>query len=247
MPNGAPLILELTQVALIMLAAGLVRATVGFGDALLAMPLLALFLPLQVASPLVGLTGLVLGTVILIEHHGAVDWRAARHLLIGAALGVPGGVLLLRVVPARPIEICLGIVLVGYGLFGLFGPRAPRDLLPGAAAGVATGLFSGVLGGAINTSGPPVVIYTAARAWPPATTRATLQGYFLPSGILIAISHGLGGLWTDRVWVAFAASVPSLGLALLLGGRLRRRLAPERFRGAVHLLLVAMGLLTLFH
>ena len=40
------------------------------------------------------------------------------------------------------------------------------------------GFFAGILGGAYNTNGPPVVIYGSLRKWSPATFRATLQGYF---------------------------------------------------------------------
>jgi hypothetical protein len=57
-------------VVAVIAAATLVRGLLGFGNALVAMPLLALFLPKEVkevVSPLVALTAMVTGSIFLVQ------------------------------------------------------------------------------------------------------------------------------------------------------------------------------------
>jgi hypothetical protein len=54
------------------------------------------------------------------------------------------------------------------------------------------GTISGLLTGAFNTGGPPVVIYGTLRRWQPEV--GPLQLYFLFTSILALIGHGLAGL-----------------------------------------------------
>ncbi len=58
------------QVVAIVFLAAVIRGLSGFGNALVAMPLLALILPITVVTPLVGLTALVMGGTML-----AGDWK----------------------------------------------------------------------------------------------------------------------------------------------------------------------------
>jgi uncharacterized membrane protein YfcA len=110
---------------------------------------------------------------------------------------------------------------------------------------VPFGLLAGILGGAYNTNGPPVVLYGALRRWPPERFRATLLGYFLPAAVMICAGHALGGLWSVRVFQLYALSLPAVALALLVGVRLGRRI-PERLFGRVlNAALVGLGLLLL--
>jgi hypothetical protein len=103
--------------------------------------------------------------------------------------------------------------------------------------------MAGVLGGAYNTNGPPIIIYGVLTRWTPDQMRATLQGYFLPAGILILAGHGLAGLWTPEVLRFYAFTLPPVVLALLAGNRLSRKLPPGRFDKLVYGALVFMGVL----
>lgn len=71
----------------------------------------------------------------------------------------------------------LGVVIVAYALYALFNPTLPELAQRSWAYGF--GFAGGVLSGAYNTSGPPVVIYGTCRCWQPAEFKSNLQGYFL--------------------------------------------------------------------
>ena len=101
--------------------------------------------------------------------------------------------------------------------------------------------IAGILGGAYNTNGPPAVIYGMLKGWPPERFRATLQGYFLPTGLVILLGHGAAGLWTGLVLRLFAFSLPALFLGVWLGGKVHRRVPEKRYRQVVYASLVIMG------
>jgi hypothetical protein len=48
----------------------------------------------------------------------------------------------------------------------------------------------------VAATGPPIVVYSSTQGWTPSQMRATLQGFFLPNGIFIIISHFMGSLYT---------------------------------------------------
>jgi hypothetical protein len=106
-----------------------------------------------------------------------------------------------------------------------------------------TGFIAGILGGAYNTNGPPVVIYGMLRRWDPEKFRATLQGYFLPTGLAILISHGLAGMWTKQVIHLYLYSLPAIIAAVLIGGKVNQLIPKGKFDKIIYGFLVAIGIL----
>ena len=217
------------------------RSALGFGDALVAMPLLALFLEVRLATPLVALCGSTLAFVMLLRGWRDVDVRAAWRLIVSTLVGIPIGLYYLTAVPEGVIKVVLGVLLAGFGLYRLKGETAPR--LGSERLSYGFGLFAGILGGAYNTNGPPIVIYGTLRGWPPDRFRATLQGYFFPTGLMVLAAHAAGGLWTADVLGLYLHALPVMAAALLAGEIINRRVKPERFSRILHGSLVAMGLL----
>jgi uncharacterized membrane protein YfcA len=228
----------------IVFAAAFVRSALGFGDAVLAMPLLAMVLGVRTGSPLVAFMGPTISVLILAGSWRRVEFRTAGRLVAATLLGIPVGVYGLARLPEAPLKIALGLIILIYGVFGLARPhvrlRRERPWVPWLV-----GASAGVLGGAYNTNGPPVVAYGMLRGWPPESFRATLQGYFLPTGLAILAGHGLAGLWTGPVLEAYAYSLPAIILGALLGGLLNKKLTGAVFAKLVYALLAAMGALLL--
>jgi uncharacterized membrane protein YfcA len=135
----------------------------------------------------------------------------------------------------------LGVVLIGFSLYNLIAPRllaVQSDKLA-----YVFGLVAGILGGAYNANGPPVVIYGTLRRWSPDQFRASLQAYFLPTGLAILIGNALAGLWTPTVLRLYAYALPGMMLAIFLGGRLNRVIPGGQFNRVVYVLLIVMGVL----
>jgi uncharacterized membrane protein YfcA len=232
--------IPLVPVLVVVFAAALVRATFGFGDALVGMPLLVLWIPLRTATPLMAMVAPVLSFALLTREWRHFELRGAVGLIASTVVGIPFGLLFLKMSDEFLINLILAAVLIVFAAYNLLRPGLLR--LRTERAAPAFGFVAGILGAAYNTNGPPVVIYGALRGWPPEAFRATLQGYFLPTGLAILIGQGIAGLWTKPVVTTFLASLPVALLAVVLGGAIGRRIPAARFRSAVYVLMLALGL-----
>ena len=197
-----------------------IRSALGFGDALVAMPLLAIIIGVQAATPLTAMGATTIAITILIKAWKKVDIKAAWRLVITTWIGIPVGIYFLQAAPEVIVKSLLGIIITGFGLYNLFMANLPHLLNENWA--YLTGFIAGILGGAYNTNGPPVVIYGMLRRWDPEKFRATLQGYFLPTGLAILISHGLAGMWTKQVVQLYLYSIPVIIAAVLIGGKVNQ-------------------------
>ena len=101
------------------------------------------------------------------------------------------------------------------------------------------------MGGAVTATGPPIVLYSTTQDWAPDQRRATMQGFFLPNGIFVLVSHFVAGLWTPDVLRTYALSVPVCLLALPVGGALAARWSRERFERFTLVVLLCTGILLL--
>jgi hypothetical protein len=226
----------------ILFASTLTRSTLGFGDALLAMPLLTLTVGIKTATPLVAFISTTIAISILFGNWRQADLNAVWRLILSSLLGIPFGIILLKSAPDSFVKTLLGMLLILFGLYNLMTPRLPT--VQRQVFAYVAGFVAGVLGGAYNTSGPPVIIYGALRRWPPERFRATLQGYFTTS-LFIVIGHGLAGLWTPRALTLYGYALPGVIIAILLGGKLNRAIPQGSFDRFVYAALVVMGIFLL--
>ena len=229
----------LVTVLSILFISTFIRSALGFGDALIAMPLLALVVGMQVTTPLVAFGGSTIAITILLKGWRSVDFKAAWRLIASSLVGIPIGLFFLKTAPEPAIKATLGILLIAFGLYNLITPKLPT--FGNEKLAYVFGLIAGVLGGAYNTNGPPVVVYGTLRGWSPDSFRTTLQAYFLLTGGMILISHGLAGLWTPTVLRLYAYALPIIMLGIFLGGRANKVLSAGRFNRIIYASLIVMG------
>lgn len=220
-----------------------IRSALGFGDALIAMPLLALVVGIKVATPLVAMGASTIALTILLKAWRKVEIKAAWRLVVSTWIGIPIGIFFLKAAPELLVKSLLGILIMGFGLYNLFVLNLPKLLTEKWA--FITGLIAGILGGAYNTNGPPVVIYGILRRWDPEKFRATLQGYFLPTGGAIVVSHAIAGMWTSQVVHLYGYSLPIIIVAVLVGEKVNQIIPQGRFDKIIYGFLVLIGLLLL--
>ena len=216
----------------------------GFGSALVSMALLPALIGIRVATPLVAVVGMVIEVVLIIRYHQALDVKAIWRVVLAALVGTPLGVYFLSNMNERVSLMLLGVVITGYAIYALLGLKMPRLEKPFWA--YLAGLFGGLLGGAYNTSGPPVILYADCRRWPPDVFKSNLQGYFVVSSVAVLSSHVLSGNLTPRVWHLFWWMTPFMLVGLVTGLSLDRWFNPILFRRVVLVLLVVMGIRLMF-
>lgn len=224
---------------LILFVSALTKATLGFGESILAIPLLTLVLGLQVAVPLMALLAAAITVMLLLNGWQQVNFQATWRLLLGAIIGVPIGVWVLKALPVVWLTTSLGILLIFVGLYNLVRPAFTT--LCGAYWAYFFGFMAGALGGAYNIASPPIVVYGATQRWSPEAFRFTLQGFFLPLSALILVGHASAGFWTIRVFQLFVLSLPIMLLAFWLGSLVSRHLTAHHFERFVYVGLIVLG------
>ena len=101
------------------------------------------------------------------------------------------------------------------------------------------------MGGAVAATGPPIVVYSTTQGWSPSEMRATMQGFFLPNGIFIIVSHLVGGLWTTSVLCTYVFTLPLIAVGLPIGAKIGGRISAPRFEQLTQLVLLGTGVLLL--
>lgn len=227
--------------AVIIFAAALTRSTFGFGEALVAMPLLSMIMDVKAAAAVVGLTLIVNSIMNLVTTTWRdIEWDAAWRLGLMAVIGVPIGVNALVSFDPHVVKLFLAVLVIAFALYNLMQPRLVH--LKNNRPAFAFGLVAGILGGAYNTFGPPLVIFGTLRDWGARRFRATLPAVFLPIGLIVAVTHASHGLWKPPiVFRCLLVGLPGLAIAALLGRELNRRLAGPRFARYVCILLLVIG------
>jgi uncharacterized membrane protein YfcA len=223
----------------VILGAYFVRGIVGFGSGLLAVPLLALFLPLQTVVPLV----LVLDfSAALAMSHNArahVRWNEIVPLLPTTLIGVIIGVTLLVSLPREPLLATLALFTMLFGLRYLLNLHGDRRVSRGWS--VPAGLSGGLIGALFGTGGPPYVIYLTHRIKDKSQLRATLSGLFLLDGSFRVVTFLVTGLLGTHLLPLLLALVPVMALALYLGHRVHVNISHRQMLMLVGTLLLVSG------
>jgi hypothetical protein len=223
-------------VLFVVFLATLIRSALGFGEGLIAVPLLALTIPIGVAAPVVVLLSITIAAVVVIQDWRSIHLQSTGWLLAPTFLGIPLGILLLTSVHQDLVKALLAIVILGFSGYFLVVTKPPELCSDNRAWLLACGFLAGVLGGAYGMNGPPLAMYGAMRRWSPQHFRATLQGYFLPASLVAMVGYWIAGLWVPAVTHYYLISLLAAVPAIFLG-----RIINDRLRGDVFLRYVYLG------
>lgn len=225
--------------------ATLIRSTFGFGEALIAVPLLSLVIPIEIAAPVAVLLSITIAAVVVAQDWRKIHLRSTGWLLAPTLVGTPLGIMLLTSAHQSLVKGALAMVIVAFAGYSLVGRKPPELHSDSRAWLLGCGFLAGVLGGAYGMNGPPLVVYGAMRRWSPQHFRATLQGYFLPASIATMAGYWLSGLWIPAVTHYYLISLPAALPAILLGRVLNHRLRGDAFLKYVYCFLAGVGILLL--
>ncbi|HZP79568.1 MAG TPA: sulfite exporter TauE/SafE family protein [Pseudolabrys sp.] len=229
--------------AAIVLLAGLVRGTTGFGGAMLMTPVLSLLIG---PVPAV-VTALILETVVALivfpQALPIVNWRTLAFLSVPAAFTVPiGGYFLLTLDPLVARKI-IALVVILFSLLLLTGFRYAGK--PRAATSIVLGSVVGVLLGATSVGAPPVILYLLSGPDPAAVTRANLTVFVTAISIFgLIMLAATGAIRTAHLPMLIALSAVYIA-ATWLGGKLFARLTDNGARRIALGFMLLIGIATL--
>lgn len=226
---------------LILFLAYFIRGISGFGSGLIAVPLLALILPLRFVVPLVLILDFSAALAMSGHDRDRVRWDEIRTLLPAASIGVVLGATLLLHLPKAPLLSTLGLFVLAFGIRSVLNVHGSQPIGRGWA--IPAGLTGGLIGALFGTGGPPYVVYLTHRIADKSQLRATLSGLFmLDGGLRATVFLVTGILLQDRLLPALLGAAPVMAIGLALGHRAHLGLSQRQMLVLIGLLLIGSGI-----
>ena len=230
----------LNYIALIVFVAMLLRAAIGFGDGLIAVPLLTFFIELREVVPLIISLSTTISFMALWKDRRSLQLGSLKRTSAAALAGIPLGVLLLSLGNEGVVKGLLGVLLISMAAWKLL-PNSNYQL-QGHGWSYLFGGLAGMLGSAYALRGIVFTIYSGLRGGSQEQFKSTISGFYILSGILIPISYFSAGLITSRVIGLYLLFLPLAWLATWFGHRLTRRMNAEMFQKVIWIFLLLFGL-----
>lgn len=222
----------------ISILAGVVRGFSGFGSALIFIPLMSAVYGPQTAAATFVVIDLAVGAFFVPRVWRKADFRQILPLAAAAVTAAQFGALILLY--TEPIWLRWGIsALVAIVVIVLAsGWRYHgRPIVP---VTIGVGLLAGLLGGAVQMSGPPIIVYWLGSAAAAAIVRANFIVYFTIFSAASVLTYAFRGLLPPEVLLLALLIGPLQITAMALGGRLFH-LASEKTYRRVAYIIVALS------
>jgi uncharacterized protein len=190
--------MELIIIGLILFVSGLVQGLAGFGSALVSIALLPFVMDFKMAVPFVAFNSLIVNIINYHSVRSHFSIKDFKSLLIGAIIGAPIGIMILKFVNPDITKTILGALIVTYAIYCLF-KKHPQIVELKPIWAYITGLITGILGGSCTVNGPPVVIYLTKKYEDKHKIKAILAGFFIAAGLINILMFAVNGLYTFEV------------------------------------------------
>jgi uncharacterized membrane protein YfcA len=224
--------LEISIIAVTIIAASALQASIGFGMGMLAAPVIGLIDPTLLPGSIIMLA-VVVTAMVAVRERAALDLTGAGWALVGRIPGSLAGAWLVAVLPAEGLAWLVALVVLG-GVVLAFAGWAP---VPGRLSLISAGAASGVMGTTTSIGGAPMALIWQRSHGP--RLRGTMSAFFLVgSSISLVALVAVGAVTRQTVSLALWM-IPAVLLGYLLSRYANRLLDHRRLR------LVALGVSTL--
>lgn len=224
--------------ALVMALGATVQGTIGFGQALVATPLLLLIDTRLVPGPAT-VAGMVLSVLVVVREHPTAQVQGLGWAVLGLVPGTLLAAVALAQLSASGLSVlaaCTILAAVGASLAGV------RISVTGRSLSLA-GLLSGFMGTTAAVSGPPMALVYQRESGP--ALRATLARFFLAGSLLTIVALVPAGRFGRHALFTGVAMIPGVLVGFACSGRLIGRLDRDLTRAAVLVVSAASALAVL--
>jgi len=225
---------ELAVLALVAATGGAVQGSMGFGQNLVLVPVVALVVPEAVPGALVTL-GIPITLIMVVRERHGVDRSGLGWIVLGRVPGTVVGVVIVALVSGDLLATLAGSAVLAGVALSLLAGHVPVNRETATTAGAT----AGVLGTTAAIDGPPLALLYQRH--PGATIRSTLAGAFLVGAVMSFVALAAAGEvhgWQLLLALTLAPAV----LVGLAGSTLLIRWVGERsLRPAVLILVTIAG------
>lgn len=225
---------------LVVVVAYVVFGLSGFGSTVIAVPILAHFLPVAYLVPLMAVLDMLCAGFMGTRNREQVSRAELKRILPFMFLGFVIGVTLLVGVPDKYLRIALGLFAVGVGVHGIVNPVMTRSISRFWA--VPAGIVGGAVATVFGAGGPVYVTYLSGRLKDKGEIRSTMSALISISAFSRAVLYAVGGLLLHvTILVGGLVMSPFVWLGLRIGNRIHTGLTQSQMRRTVGALLLFTG------
>lgn len=213
---------------------GLSKSGFGAGFGALAVPLIAMAVPVpQAAAILLPLLAIMdaLGLAAFMRHR---DRALLRLLLPAGLLGVALGTLTFGMLPAHVVAGIVGAVTLVFLALRLFFPPRADAPPPPRWWGFVLGTTSGFTSFVAHAGGPPVNFYVLPMKLTPVAFTATMAVFFAVVNAAKWVPYAWLDLFDGRNLLTSLALAPIAPLGVWLGMKFTHRVQPRLFYALVY-------------
>lgn len=227
----------------VFLLAGTIKGSVGIGLPTASVGMMSQFVEPRTAISLVVFPLLVTNLwQVLRAGDFIATTRTYRPFLVTLIIVLGLTTLGLPHVPTDGLMLALGAIVILFAISSLISapPYLPEKF--DTLGQYATGICAGIIGGLTSIWGPPMVIYLLARRTEKEAFIRALGTMLFLGSLPLAVGFWLNGMLTKEIAIASGLlTIPAL-VGFGIGEVLRRKLNAERFRTAVLVMFLIMGL-----
>lgn len=227
---------------LIILAASFIQSLTSFGFALIALPLLSLFLPLHEAVPIIVIFSLFVCLLVVIPNRRDINVKQIWLLIAAGMVAAPFGTYLLIAVEAYVLKTITGLLISLFAALMLLGRSLP--IRKERTAFLTAGLLSGLLNGSISVSGPPLALILSNQGMSKQAFRANLALNGVVLNLVSIVSFAAGGLLDRETGNFLLWTIPAMLVGAWLGARAVHRFDERLFKKVSLWLILVSGIWT---
>jgi len=233
---------QLWVIALAIVLGTCLQASVGFGLALCAIPImLRAGIELHQAMVFALVTQISQQITGLRHVRREMRWRPVIPVIAAGLLFLGLGVALQRQCNRQLLSRTIGGVILGTVLLEWLWRPAPRPRLH-PIWGLLAGACAGAMSGLVSLPGPPIVLWVMAHDWSNPRSRGSMWVVFLSFAPALFVLLWLGfGQTVPRTVAPAAMLIPAALLGTVVGLRIGSRISKRRLRQAAFVLLLIVG------
>jgi uncharacterized membrane protein YfcA len=237
-PMQDPLFWLLAIVGVIM--TGISKSGFAGGAGVVAVPLLALVMPIPLAAALMLPLLLVMDAkTVALYKDSLSDLKSMIPMCIAALIGIAVAGTAMASLSTDVLQIALAILCIAFASWDNLAPLLAR--MPGAA--FVWGGLSGITSTLLHAGGPPVSIYFLSKKLEKKQWLAQASVFFALMNVTKIIPYTLHDSWTKDVLIAGLILFPFALIGVKLGSKLQQHISQKNFVKICRGLLAVSGII----
>lgn len=225
--------------------AGFVNGVSGFGAAMVALPIVAAFMPIKILVPTTCILVGILSVFMCALYYKHCRWRSLGWLLMGVLPGALLGLYVLLIISPAWLQFITGIVMIIF-VFWQYWHKQNHGHQETGTLGVLTGFIASFINTAITFGNPPVAVFAVHVGWKHLEILGTMSVFTIVMNIASMSSHALAGLYSQEMflYVGIGAVASLLGIAVAIP--ITKYINEQLFRKIILLVIGVAGSVCLY-